>query len=275
MSTQLNYYDARLRTLPDAPTLRQATNKQSIEHSKRLEVLNAAIVPQRFGTDPEDEDGFFENACHGMLEDEDYWRQCNLVWAWIDERPVWTSPVDWYLEILPDPEKPTRRRFRFSLLGGGQLTVIEQFEFWRWSPDLKEEIYCSQKRLRITADVGNGLQRFAGIMKGCYYEMQATAVLFPPGTAQAIADRVAATFRLLTHTDGIGTDVRSPDPENFAALLDRSSRCCMCGRPLRDHVSTLLGIGPDCAKQFKLPHNLEAATRILQRRKELLSDGLS
>jgi hypothetical protein len=34
----------------------------------------------------------------------------------------------------------------------------------------------------------------------------------------------------------------------------------------------LLGIGPDCAKQQRLPHGLEAANRILQRRRELLGE---
>jgi hypothetical protein len=100
--------------------------------------------------------------------------------------------------------------------------------------------------------------------------MGAEAALFLPGTPQSIADRVAATFRLLTYVDRVGTSVRGPDPDNFMALLDRSEQCCICRRPLRDHVSTLLGIGPDCAKQLRLPHGLEAANRILRRRQELL-----
>ena len=57
------------------------------------------------------------------------------------------------------------------------------------------------------------------------------------------------------------------------ALLDRSERCCVCGRALRDHVSMLLGIGPDCAQHMRLPHSLAAADRIAQRRKELLGSG--
>jgi hypothetical protein len=272
----LDYQNAKLHTLPNAPTLRTANHEQLCQHRDRLKALNADVVPKRFGIDPDDEDGFFESACHGILREEDFWRQCSLVWAWIDEKPVWVSPVHWDMEILPDPETPTRRRFRFSLLGGGQITVVEQFDFLRWLREENPTIHCCQTGLRITADIGNGgLQRFAGIIDGVCCEMGAKAVLFPTGTPQAVADRTAATFRLLTFTDGIGTNVRSPDPENFAALLDRSSRCCMCGRPLRDHVSTLLGIGPDCAKQSKLPHSLDAATRILQRRKELLGETVS
>jgi Family of unknown function (DUF6011) len=268
----LDYQNAKLHTLPDAPTLRTANHEQLCQHSDRLKVLNADVALKRFGA-RDDEDGFFERATYEILEQEDYWRQCNLVWAWIDERPVWASPVDWCFEILPDPERPTRRRFRFSLLGGGQLAVVEQFKFRRWSLDSKEEIHCSQQRLHVTTDVGSGLQRFTGIIKHVCCEMQAMAVLFPTGTPLTVAERTAATFRLLTHANSVGTENRPPDPENFVALLDRSERCCVCRRPLRDHVSTLLGIGPDCAKQWNLPHNLEAANRILQRRKELLGEG--
>jgi hypothetical protein len=36
-----NCLEARLHTLPDAPTLRTANHKQLVEHSNRLEVLNA------------------------------------------------------------------------------------------------------------------------------------------------------------------------------------------------------------------------------------------
>jgi hypothetical protein len=96
--------------------------------------------------------------------------------------------------------------------------------------------------------------------------MRAHAVLFLPGTPQSIADRVAATFKLL------GAQGGPPDRDNFMALLDRSERCCVCRRPLHDHPSTLLGLGPDCAKQMGLPHGLQAATKILQRRRELLGN---
>jgi hypothetical protein len=41
---------------------------------------------------------------------------------------------------------------------------------------------------------------------------------------------------------------------------------------LRDHVSTLLGIGPDCAEQMHLQHGLAAANKLIQRRRELLGE---
>lgn len=273
MTDVFNCLEARLHTLPEMPTLGQATSEQLCERSKRLEVLNADKIVPRFGADPDDEDGFFKSACSGMLLEEDYWQQCGLTWTWIDERPVWVSPVDWNFDILPDPKSATNRRFRFTLLGGGQITVIERFRPWPLTAEPESKFYCFHPDLRVTTDAGEGLRRFNGMIDRVSYGMGAKAALFLPGTPQSIADRVAAIFRLLICAHLIGTNVRSPDPDNFSALLDRSERCCVCGRALRDHVSTLLGIGPDCAKQMRLPHGLAVADKILQRRRELLGIG--
>jgi hypothetical protein len=257
-------YSARLHTLLPAPTRQEATHAQLVAHHRNMQAANAGKVAPRFGTDPDDADGFFEYACLGILEHEDNWRQCGLVWAWVDERPVWASPVNWDLYI-DNPTREMTRTFRMTLLGGGQITVREEFKRSKVIPE-DEGVYCRDPNLRVTADAGNGLQRFSGIIEegsgGC--EMSAYAVLFLPGTPQSIADRVAATFKLLGAPDGW------PNPDNFMALLDRSEQCCVCNRALRDHPSTLLGIGPDCAKQMGLPHGLQAANKILQRRRELL-----
>jgi hypothetical protein len=127
-------HDARLHTLPEAPTLRVANHEQLVAHHKRLEAVNADKIVPRFGTDPNSDEGdakFFTWGCHGMLEQEDLWAQCKLVWSWIDERPVWASPVDWTCGewgVLPEPESPILRRFRLTLLDGGQIRVSEQFD---------------------------------------------------------------------------------------------------------------------------------------------------
>jgi hypothetical protein len=266
-------YEARLHTLPDAPTLGRATSEQLHEHRERLNVIQAENIQPRFGIDSDDEYGWYESACHGMLEQEDFWRQCRLVWSWIDDKPGWLSPVDWDFQILPNPQRAMNRRFRFTLLGGGQITVNERFKSWTPAPAPAPELefYCHRRDLRVTADAGDGLRRFRGVIDNSVtYEMNAKAVLFLPGTPQSIADRVASTFRLLAWPD-LNTNIRGPDPNNFSALLDRSEQCCVCNRALRDHVSTQLGIGPDCAKQLRLPHGLAAANKLLQRRRELLA----
>jgi hypothetical protein len=99
--------------------------------------------------------------------------------------------VDWGVEILPDPDRELTRRIRFSLLGGGQITVVERFEHERYY----------RPELRVTAHTGEGLRRFTGALDGTFYEMSAKAAVFPRWTPQAIADRVAATFRLLALAD--------------------------------------------------------------------------
>jgi hypothetical protein len=173
----------------------------------------------------------------------------------------------------PDPNRALNRRFRFTLLGGGQITIIERFRPWILTQRPEPEFYCERRDLHVTADAGKGLRHFSGVIGSVTYEMGAKAALFLPGTPQSIADRVATTFRLLTCARLVGTNVRGPDPDNFAALLDRSEQCCVCGRALRDHVSTLLGIGPTCAKQMQLPHGLTVADKIQQRRRELLGES--
>jgi hypothetical protein len=69
---------------------------------------------------------------------------------------------------------------------------------------------------------------------GEHYEMNAEAVVLH-GKRQEIADRAAATFRL------IDTKV-----DNFFALLDGAKGCAVCGRALREEMSKLVGVGPCC-----------------------------
>jgi hypothetical protein len=93
------------------------------------------------------------------------------------------------------------------------------------------------------------------------YEMTAKAAVFSSHTPQDIADRTAATLRAI---DG--------KPDNFRALLDGSSGCAFCRRALTDEVSKLIGVGPDCAKQNHIPHNMAAASKRLELRRKLLGE---
>ena len=88
--------------------------------------------------------------------------------------------------------------------------------------------------------------------------MNAEAVLFR-NTPQNIIERVAATLRAIDCT-----------PDNFYALLDGASHCAICAHPLRDEISKLIGVGPDCAKAFGIPHSMAAASKRLALRRQLL-----
>lgn len=233
------------------------------------------------GAKEKDEHGFFESACKGMLEKEVEWRAKGIVWSWVNEAPTWGSSVDLHYCGLPDPGREVTRRIRFSLLGGGQITMVQKYEKekYEWALDLPEPIpaqfewsfICYHPELRVTAQTETGLHRLIGrIDSGMSYEMSTEAVVFGRHTPQVLADRVAATFRLLSDNDP-NDPCGGPQPDRFLALLDRSSSCAFCERPLRDHVSNLLGYGPVCARQGRLPHDLETASRVLKRRRELLA----
>ena len=83
---------------------------------------------------------------------------------------------------------------------------------------------------------------------------------FSPLAPQAIVDDCA---RIL--------DV-SQDADNFYALLDGKTRCAICRHVLRDEVSKLVGVGPDCAQRYGIPHTLAAASKRLELRRTLLGE---
>jgi hypothetical protein len=216
-SPTFDCYDARLHTL-DSPTLRVATHEQQVEHYRQLKVLNADKILQRFGTEPDDENGFFESACHGMLQYEDFWQQCGLVFAWIDPKPVWISAADWlpYADdgFPPLPTRPCRRIFRLSLIGGGQIRVTEHCDNKPLFENDKAFWPKGDPGLLVTAHADKGLRRYSGCLShGAVCEMASYAALFLKSTPQDIADRVAATLRAINTT-----------PENFFAPAARDDR---------------------------------------------------
>jgi hypothetical protein len=216
---------------------------------------------------------FTANAWEGKGQYEAEWRAQGQAVAWIDPKPHYINCCDWdHFGILREPEQACVRIMRFVLLGGGQIRVQEKFS----APGHRlmahhdfmncRECWASYeygRRLLIQAETPDGLVKVSGRLKGFHYEMNMTAVVVP-ARYQTIADRVAKTFRAIGHPDG------NPDGDNFVALLDGSAGCAFCGRALRDEVSKLIGIGPDCARINGLPHNMAAASAVLAKRRAIL-----
>ena len=66
---------------------------------------------------------------------------------------------------------------------------------------------------------------------------------------------------------------RRPQEEIFHALLDPSQGCAFCHRPLRDEISKLVGVGPDCARKHRIPHSMAAANKRLEIRRKILGES--
>jgi hypothetical protein len=204
---------------------------------------------------------WLEHAALAMQASEIEWTQAGFAFAWLDPQPVYVSPIDWNV-FIPEPRAPGRRMFRFTLIGGGQICAIEH---WRRVEAEAGGSYLSDypgPTLRVTAHVGDDVRRYRGEVKygAGPGDMHAMAVLFR-NTPQDIVDRVMATLRAIDCT-----------PDNFYALLDGASTCAICGHALRDAISKLVGVGPDCARANDIPHSLEAASKRLQLRKQLLGE---
>jgi hypothetical protein len=120
-------------------------------------------------------------------------------------------------------------------------------------------VWCPEIELKVTAHTDGAITMATGEKyEGHYFEMNAQAVVMTRGR-QDITDRVAATFRLIDN-----------EADNFFALLDGSTGCACCGRALRDEISKLIGVGPECAQKHRVPHSKKAAERRLALRRKLL-----
>ena len=140
-------------------------------------------------------------------------------------------------------------------------------EDWYWfeHDGFEPTLLRQSLTVAVTAHDGEHVHRYAGKVELNYdcgpCEMNAVAVVFLRAP-QRVVDRVASTLRAV----GAG-------PDNFYALLDGAESSAICGRALRDEVSKLIGVGPDCARAFGIPHSIAAAERRLKLREELLREG--
>jgi hypothetical protein len=210
----------------------------------------------------------YEESCRAYvvprMRDLELQYQGNSTLAWIDPEPVWVSACEWNITILDSPKTLCWRTIRFSLIGGGQIKVTEELS--ERLPKFPEYYRRGDPDLVVTAHsgaMGSALTRYRGklISTRCY-EMDAHAVVFPTRDIQDIANRTAETLRAIDWSR-----------DNFYALLAASSRCAFCNRPLKDEISKLIGVGPDCADQNHIPHSMKAASARLALRQKLLGNS--
>jgi hypothetical protein len=222
-----------------------------------------------------DDYDFAPGAREHMAKCEREWCAAGLTVAWIDTRPKWLSITDWSWPqdclgpaILTDPVKACRRTWRLSLIGGGQIRVTEHWSDRTLFPG--DSVWKNKTTLAVAAHTDRVCH---GGLGGACAEMSAHAVLLRGvgDGVQAVADRVAATFRALTSDDS--GDCTPPERDRSHALLDGTRGCSICRRPLRDKLSKLLGVGPDCARTWNIPHSRAAASRRLELRAQMLGDA--
>jgi hypothetical protein len=218
---------------------------------------------------------WFENSIGRMLEREREWDAQGVPFYWISPYPWWINPTDWDVYGFPgpggcsmfaEPTAPTRRFYRFSLIGGGQVMWVENWRWFSW-PDRHLSCFdAAGHDIRVTAHVDDEVVRDNGRIKYGVgpSELSVKAVVFNPGTPYPLVERVGRTFAAMADDSG------GPDLDKVLALLDGSSGCAICGRALKDEISKLVGVGPNCPKQFGVPHSMAAASRRLQLRQQIL-----
>jgi len=223
--------------------------------------------------------------CKERKKAEAEWSKSRQTYAWI-------GAEDWNygwigFHFLNEPTHACRRIIRLSLPRGGQLRIIHEFllyhdrragnrecegdkcmcHFWPVQEQHDYRTYADRTvdayLVATTTADADSLHRWRGTQQETYpAEMTASAVVFSPLAPQHVVDNCAKILDASTHGNG----------ENFYALLDGSTRCAICRHPLRDEVSKLVGVGPDCAKVHGIPHTLAVASRRLELRKKLLGE---
>ena len=202
----------------------------------------------------------------GMAELEAKWRGKGKTFSWFRKEPDYASGyLSWF--FLDDPTEPCARVFRFSMIGGGQIKTSQKWD-WRQWPDGRTKhdtwgtwkddntVLCRVDRyptVTVVAHASTGVQRYRGGIDGHLSDCPASAAVFDRRVPQEIVDRVAATPAATT-----------VDEDTFYALLDFSEGCAFCRRPLRDEISKLVAVGPDCARKHGVPHSMAAASKRLE-----------
>jgi hypothetical protein len=204
-----------------------------------------------------------------MVKHERLWRDAGWVVSWVDRRPKYTCTVDWgcSVDIVVGMTAPGEQSWRFSMIGGGISEVIETWRGPAWMPQLG--VRLRRTVLRVVTQPNGARRVYVGKLESVGGEMWAHAVLMPHYAmfAQPVADRVAQTLRALTDVDeqSDGGKCTDPVPARFYALHG----------PLTDDLSMAIGVGPDCARAWRIPYTREAATTRARLRAEILGEKIN
>jgi len=137
-----------------------------------------------------------------MAKREEYWKQQRKTYAWFNKEPDWGGGSLCWFWIEDEPKEPCKVIYRFSLIGGGQLAVIEDFRvvtlIHNGVPTGETVISCTSmvhgRNLLVTPHTTDGVKRYRGVIDGQHEtDISSDAVVFGSNVPQEIADRAAAS----------------------------------------------------------------------------------
>ena len=160
----------------------------------------------------------------------------------------WTEK---HFDYLCEATAPGAIRVRYQDQDG-----VEREYFKRHDGTYRSGLYVDEFTFRVTS---GKLTRLSGSIKHFGCEFSQDFVTVRAGADLELAQQVADALKVIADT-GL-------DDAKLAALRAYGSRCSHCNRPLKDEVSKVLGVGPDCAKTQRIPHTLEFARRVQVLRK--------
>jgi hypothetical protein len=175
--------------------------------------------------------------------------------------PEWATPytiLDYLFCSGEDPGSSHSIVLRLALIGGGEVELRMKSHVSIINGD-KSEHLDSEMAMTIVDSESSSSYRGKLLYDG--FEMQC-AIYATRGCPEELINRVDRTLKAIEEW------------ESLCALLAPSERCFCCARPLRDEVSKIIGVGPDCAKRIGISHGWDTATMVLEYRKSLLEVGV-
>ena len=164
-------------------------------------------------------------------------------------------------------QKPTAVSLTLPIVlkGGGDMQVT--FETKKVHDKNYVEVFGSETqtrmehKLRLIARSEHGV--FSGHLESGCGERNWYVISLPSNAPQAVADRIATTLDAIQKLNLA---------DDYLIIIPVSDRCTFCSRPLTDIVSKTLGIGPDCAAKWKIPHSVAVADTIVAKRHAFLAN---
>jgi hypothetical protein len=234
----------------------------NLENDAVADLLLSAGLPVTGNDEDETEALWLESAWDERRKAEGKWKSEGWQVRWLSD-PDLVVPGGWSIAFdLPIEPEPGRMIFRFTLIGGGQMKIAREWKRYAVGNG-GTQVFNGPDRIELTAHAGDEVRRASMVLKSVYSgggEMSCYALLYRRADP-VLVDRAVRMFEAFNE-----------EFDAAFALLDSRQGCACCRRPLRDGVSKLVGVGPDCARQHGIPHNLEAASRRLALRNQLLGE---
>lgn len=166
---------------------------------------------------------------------------------------------------MSKPDSAVRMRLPIAMPNGSITLVFESKKsqiFWGGSQSIKTFL---ENKIPVSGTISD--EWVSGFIETIYsFSDEPVVIVKLHKGSQKSADLIARAYNDLN-------DLRLPD--ELPVALAAADACFNCGRALNDQISKVLRIGPICAKNLGIPHNVATAELVAKKRSEWMCEAVS